>query len=64
MAAATVAARLAPWVTGSFRDLIDGPTTVASSGHLVAWPSRHLPDELRAAGMLLALGAIWRGITP
>jgi len=61
-AAATLAARLAPWITGSFRDLFDGPTTVSTSGHLVVWSTRHLPDELRAAGMLLALDAIWRDI--
>jgi hypothetical protein len=61
-AAATLAARLSPWSTGSFRDLFDGPTTTHPTGHLVVWSTRHLPDELRAAGMLLALDAIWRDI--
>ena len=27
-----------------------------------SWSTRHLPDELRAAGMLLALDAIWRDV--
>jgi DNA helicase HerA-like ATPase len=29
---------------------------------LVVWSTRHLPDELRPAGMLLALDAVWRDI--
>jgi len=61
-AAATLQARLAPWITGSFRALFDGPTTTAARGRLVVWSTRHLPDELRAAGMLLALDAIWRDV--
>jgi type IV secretory pathway VirB4 component len=61
-AAATLASRLAPWVTGSFRDLFDGPTTVHPRGHLVVWSTRQLPDELHAPGMLLALDAIWREV--
>lgn len=61
-AAATLAARLAPWVEGSFKDLFAGPSTVHPVGHLVVWSTRHLPDELRAAGMLLALDAIWRDV--
>ena len=61
-AAATLAARLSPWVEGAFKDLFAGPTTTQPSGHLVVWSTRHLPDELRAAGMLLALDAIWRDV--
>ena len=61
-AAATLAARLSPWVDGSFKDLFAGPTTTRPTGHLVVWSTRHLPDEIRAAGMLLALDAIWRDI--
>ena len=57
-----VAARLRPWTHGSFSPLFDGPTTAQPAGHLVVWSVRQLPDELRAAGMLLALDAIWRGI--
>ena len=61
-AAGTLAARLSPWIDGSFKDLFDGPTTQRPAGHLVVWSTRHLPDELRAAGMLLALDAIWRDV--
>ncbi|WP_204000901.1 VirB4 family type IV secretion system protein, partial [Virgisporangium aurantiacum] len=61
-ASATLAARLSPWATGSFRDLFDGPTTFRPRGHLVVWSTRQLADELRAPGMLLALDAIWRDV--
>ncbi|MCO1593751.1 DUF87 domain-containing protein [Micromonospora sp. RHAY321] len=61
-AAAQVTARLAPWVHGSFSDLFDGPTTTRPDGHLVVWSLRHLPDELRPVGTLLALDAIWRQV--
>ncbi|MBQ0977893.1 VirB4 family type IV secretion system protein [Micromonospora sp. M61] len=61
-AAATLAARLAPWVQGSFADLFDAPTTQAPVGHLVVWSLRHLPDELRTVGTLLALDSIWRTV--
>ncbi|MDT4994821.1 MAG: hypothetical protein QOH97_4713 [Actinoplanes sp.] len=58
----TLAARLTPWTTGSFRDLFDGPTTTVPTGQLVVWSTRQLADELRAPGMLLALDAIWREV--
>jgi type IV secretory pathway VirB4 component len=61
-AAATLAARLTPWVSGSFKDLFHGPTTAHPKGHLVVWSTRQLPDELHAPGMLLALDAIWREV--
>jgi hypothetical protein len=61
-AASTLAARLSPWIDGSFKSLFDGQTTQRPAGHLVVWSTRHLPDELRAAGMLLALDAIWRDV--
>ena len=57
-----LAARLAPWVVGIFADLFDGPTTTRPDGHLVVWSLRHLPDELRTVGTLLALDAIWRSV--
>lgn len=57
-----LAARLAPYVTGSFRDLFAGPTTSRPDGHLVVWSLRHLPDELRTIGTLLALDSIWRAV--
>ncbi|WP_428962225.1 VirB4 family type IV secretion system protein [Micromonospora fluostatini] len=61
-AAVTLAARLTPWASGSFADLFDGPTTQAPVGHLVVWSLRHLPDELRTVGTLLALDSIWRTV--
>ncbi|WP_319461469.1 VirB4 family type IV secretion system protein [Micromonospora sp. RTP1Z1] len=61
-AARQLAARLAPWVDGSFSDLFDGPTTTRPDGHLVVWSLRHLADELRTVGTLLALDAIWRAV--
>jgi type IV secretory pathway VirB4 component len=61
-AATTLAARLAPWSTGSFKDLFDGPTTTRPEGHLVVWSLRHLPDEVKTIGTLLALDHIWRSI--
>jgi len=61
-AARTLAARLSPWVDGSFKGLFDGRTTYRPRGHLVVWSTRQLADELRAAGMLLALDAIWRDV--
>lgn len=57
-----LAGRLTPWVAGSFSDLFDGPTTTRPDGHLVVWSLRHLPDELRTVGTLLALDAIWRSV--
>ncbi|MFI2664120.1 VirB4 family type IV secretion system protein [Micromonospora carbonacea] len=61
-AAGQLAARLAPWTVGNFAGLFDGPTSVRPEGHLVVWSLRHLPDELRTVGTLLALGSIWSGI--
>ncbi|MGN9807133.1 VirB4 family type IV secretion system protein [Micromonospora sp. L32] len=61
-AARQLAARLAPWVHGSFSDLFDGPSTIRPDGHLVVWSLRHLPDELRGVGTLIALDAIWRQV--
>ncbi|GAA4609807.1 type IV secretory pathway VirB4 component [Actinoplanes octamycinicus] len=57
-----LAARLSPWTHGSFRELFDGPTTTVPTGQLVCWSTRALADELRPAGMLLALDAIWRDV--
>jgi type IV secretory pathway VirB4 component len=62
-AARTLAARLAPYVSGTHKRLFDGPTTTRPEGHLVVLALRDLPDELTAAGMLLALDAIWRQVT-
>ncbi len=62
-AAATLASRLAPYTTGSHRRLFDGPTTTHPQGHLGVFSLRDLPDELKAAGTLLALDATWRQAT-
>ncbi|MFY1700187.1 VirB4 family type IV secretion system protein [Micromonospora sp. WMMA1923] len=61
-AAGHLAARLAPWTHGSFKDLFDGPSTTRGDGHLVVWSLRHLPDELRGVGTLIALDTIWRQV--
>ncbi|MEV0717765.1 DUF87 domain-containing protein [Asanoa sp. NPDC050611] len=61
-AARQLAARLAPWTDGNFASLFDGPTTTVPAGHLVVWSLRHLPDQLRTIGTLLALDAIWSRI--
>ena len=62
-AAHTLAARLAPFVTGTHRGLFDGPTTTRPVGHLVVFSLRDLPGELKAAGTLLTLDAVWRRIS-
>jgi len=62
-AGAVLAAQLAPFTTGSYRALFDGPTSSRPDGHLVVFSLRNLPDELKAAGTLLTLDAIWRRVT-
>ncbi|GAA2456182.1 hypothetical protein GCM10010191_89400 [Actinomadura vinacea] len=61
--AGELSARLAPYVTGSYRGLFAGPTTTRAEGHLVVFSLRDLPEETRPVGMLLALDAIWRRVT-
>lgn len=60
--AADLSARLAPYVTGSYRGLFAGPTTTRPDGHLIVFSLRDLPEETRTVGMLLALDAIWRQV--
>lgn len=62
-AAQALSARLAPYVSGTHRGLFDGPTTTRPEGHLVVFSLRDLPDELKAAGTLLTLDAIWRRVS-
>ncbi|NKQ52004.1 conjugal transfer protein TraC [Amycolatopsis sp. K13G38] len=57
-----LAARLTPYVSGSFSGLFDGPTTRSPDGHLVAISLRDLPDELKSVGTLIALDAVWRRV--
>jgi type IV secretory pathway VirB4 component len=58
----SLAARLVPWVTGSFAGLFAGHTTCRHGGHLTVWSLRQLPDELRTPATLLALDTIWRDV--
>ncbi|OLT17554.1 conjugal transfer protein TraC, partial [Actinomadura sp. CNU-125] len=60
--AADLSARLAPYVTGSYRGLFAGATTTRPDGHLIVYSLRDLPEETRTVGMLLALDAIWRQV--
>jgi type IV secretory pathway VirB4 component len=59
----TVAARLRPYVAGSFKGLFDGPTTTAPDGHLVVYAIKELPDELKPIGTLLTLDAVWHAVS-
>ncbi|MGW0805562.1 VirB4 family type IV secretion system protein [Nonomuraea sp. NPDC002799] len=61
-AGAELAGQLAPYVSGSYRELFDGPTTTHPSGHLTVFCLRDLPEEMKAVGTLLALDAIWRRV--
>jgi len=58
----TLAARLHPYVKGSFAGLFDGPTTTTPEGHLVVYAIKDLPDEVKPVGTLLTLDAIWRKV--
>jgi type IV secretory pathway VirB4 component len=62
-AARTLAARLVPFVTGTHRGLFDGPTSTRPEGHLIVFSLRDLPDEVKPAGTLLTLDAIWRRVS-
>ncbi|WP_432003362.1 VirB4 family type IV secretion system protein [Streptomyces sioyaensis] len=61
--ATDLADRLAPYTTGSHAHLFNGPSTAATTGHLVVFALRQLPEEVKAPAMLLALDAIWRQVT-
>jgi type IV secretory pathway VirB4 component len=61
--ASGLAARLAPYVTGSHAGVFNGPTTAHTDGHLVVFALRRLAEEMRAPAILLALEAIWRRVT-
>lgn len=58
----TLAARLHPYVAGSFAGMFDGPTTTTPEGHLVVYAIKDLPEEVQPVGMLLILDAIWRKV--
>lgn len=57
-----LAARLSPFATGSHKRIFEGATTVRPEGHLVVFSLKHLPDELKAAGSLMALDSIWKTV--
>ncbi|QGK70315.1 DUF87 domain-containing protein [Allosaccharopolyspora coralli] len=57
-----LASRLHPFTDGAFSGLFDGPTTTPPAGHLLVFSLRHLPDELKPAGTLLTLDAMWRQV--
>ena len=59
----SLSGRLDPYVSGSHRALFDGPATVRADGHLVVFSLRDLPEELKTAGTLLALDAVWRKVS-
>jgi type IV secretory pathway VirB4 component len=61
--AGELAARLAPYVSGTWRGLFDGPTTTRPDSHLIVFCLRDLPDELKTVGTLLSLDAIWRRVS-
>ena len=58
-----LAAQLVPFTQGTHSGLFAGPTTTRPDGHLIVWSLRELPDELKTAGMLLTLDAIWRRVS-
>ena len=58
-----LSARLAPFVTGSWRGLFDGPSTARPAGHLTVYSLRDLPEELRPLGTLLTLDATWQRVS-
>jgi type IV secretory pathway VirB4 component len=57
-----LAAQLVPFTEGTHSQMFAGPTTTRPDGHLIVWSLRDLPDELKAAGTLLTLDAIWRRV--
>jgi type IV secretory pathway VirB4 component len=62
-AGAILAGRLAPYVSGSYRELFQEPTSTHPNGHLIVFSLRDLPEELKPVGTLLALDALWRRVT-
>ena len=61
-AATALSRRLARWTRGNFAGMFDAATSTQPEGHLVVWSLRHLSDELRGVGMMLALDWIWNTI--
>jgi type IV secretory pathway VirB4 component len=59
-AAQRLAARLDPFVAGSFGGLFDAPTSHRLDGHLTVYTLSDLPEQLKTAAMLLVLSEVWR----
>lgn len=55
-----LAARLDPFVAGSFGGLFDAPTSHRLDGHLTVYTLTDLPEQLKTAAMLLVLSEVWR----
>jgi len=55
-----LAARLDPFVAGSFGGLFDAPTSHRLDGHLTVYTLTDLPEQLRTPAMLLVLSEVWR----
>ncbi|OIK04379.1 VirB4 family type IV secretion system protein [Streptomyces monashensis] len=62
-ASADLANRLAPFTTGSHSALFNGDSTASTTGHLVVFALRQLPEEVKAPAILLALDTISRQVT-
>ncbi|GAA1250580.1 hypothetical protein GCM10009665_46590 [Kitasatospora nipponensis] len=58
-----LAARLAPYTSGSHRGPFEGPTTHRPSGHLTVYSLREVPEELKTAASMITLDAIWQTVT-
>ena len=58
-----LAARLTPYITGSFRGLFEQPTSTHPDVQLLVFCLRDLAEELKAVGTLLALDALWQRVT-
>lgn len=55
-----LAARLDPFVAGSFGGLFDAPTSHRLDTHLTVYTLTDLPEQLKTAAMLLVLSEVWR----
>lgn len=62
-AGVSLAKALAPFVTGNYRGIFDGPTTTNPSGHLVVFSLRELPEETKSAATMVVLDHIWRTVS-
>jgi hypothetical protein len=58
-----LAARLAPYVSGSYAGLFNAPTSTRPDGHLVVYCLRDVPEELKTLVTLLTLDRVWAHVT-